>query len=206
MAPKFVKNCCRWWDDEAGVGCMLNRKGTGPARVDGGRCSRCPDGAMHCAGHCPLKPTGANGPRGFPERRVLPEQQRRSRSPARVARESAKERDDRQAAQEGRRYCRRAIQHSLLAQWRRFGNDFGRRPLPTEGADAGLVPGVCWADALHSQQTRELLRSEQWRSEREHDSVRMTLFLKWAEQELAEQASRRLGALELGRQIMHFCG
>ena len=191
---------------------MNNRKGMGAARVDGGRCGLCANGSVHCSEHCPLPRTGANQARGFAERRLIPE--RRSRSPApTVFRESARDRADREAAaleerrrREGRRQQRQDIRHSLIGQWRKH-VDFGSRPLPTVGeAHVGLLPGVTWADALRSDQLRELLAGEKWRNEREHDSVHITCVLEWAEKELSKQASCLLGGLEIGRHIMGFSG
>ena len=194
---------------------MNNRRGTGPARVNGGRCDLCNDGSVHCATHCPSFRSGANRGRGFAQRRVIPEA--RSRSPAPVLPSSRTPSTDEPLGQgtdnaqepairEGRRNERHAIRSSLLAQWRLFGDDLGSRPLPTTGRHANLVSGRTWREALRSPRTRELLRSHEWITNRRHSSVHLTLFLEWAERGLAEQSSRRCGGLELGRHILTFTG
>ena len=113
----------------------------------------------------------------------------------------------RSAGQEGRRVSRATIEERLLRQWR--GLAVEARPLPPAGrADSGLVAasGV-WADGLRGAargRTQDLLRSERWRAERSHSSVHLTLFLRWAEEQLRLEASTRVGALDLGRHIQEF--
>lgn len=172
----------------------------------------CDDGSVHCAGHCPGPRSGANRARGAAERRVQP--RARSRSPPR---DSARQVADRQAEETAQRLRRQGITTSrstielrLLGQWRIYGNNLGARPMPTAGQHATIVPGSTWAEALPSRQTRELLSSEAWIHEKCHDSVHLTLFLRWAEDQKAQQASRRQGAFELGneiaRRILSFTG
>ena len=192
------------------AGCMLNRAGTGRARVKDGKCGVCKDGSVHCAGHCPGPRTGANRARGFAERRVVPAF--RSRSPARGSQqrgESARDVADRQAKETAERLARQnvdtsrsSIEESLVAQWRRHGDNFAARPLPVVGKrHIGVVPGVTWGDGLRSEKTKELLTSEPWLSSKCNDSVHLTLFLRWAEKQLAQEASHRQGVMELGYHI-----
>jgi hypothetical protein len=121
----------------------------------------------------------------------------------------ARERSPRRAADcarmEGRIYTRSEIEHRLIAQWRHCASP-EERPLPTEGAHRGLLPGTCWSDVLGTHQCRELLQSARWRQSREHASVHITLCLRWAEAEMARRSSSRQGGMELGRFIQSFRG
>ena len=108
---------------------------------------------------------------------------------------------------EGRRTSRATIEARLLRQWRDVAEV--ERPLPPPGrADSGLVAasGV-WADGLRGaarSRTQDLLRSERWRAERSHSSVHLTLYLRWAEARLQQEARTRVAALDVGRHIQGF--
>ena len=107
---------------------------------------------------------------------------------------------------EGRRCSRSVIEQRLLSQWRFLSME--DRPLPPAGrADSGLVGFGTWADGLRGScraRTEELLQAERWRFERRHDSVHLTLYLRWASEQLRSQAQSRVAALDVGRHIQSF--
>ena len=107
------------------------------------------------------------------------------------------------ARAEGRRMSRGEMTERLLRQWR--GKALSCRPLPPEGgADSNLVCYGTWADGLSGEareKTKELLAAPRWTAERTHKSVHTTLYLRWAEGVLREEAAGRMGALVIGRQM-----
>ena len=132
----------------------------------------------------------------------------RSRSPARVAAvaaalAAADARGRASAQEEGRRNERAALTRSCQGQWRKLAP--ADRPLPPPGyADSGLICYGVWSDGLKGdadERTVELLQTEAWKRTREHSSVRLTLYLRWAEERLREQAAERRAALDVGRHI-----
>ena len=119
----------------------------------------------------------------------------------------------RSRCREGRRASRATIESHLLAQWRRLA--FGDRPLPPPGRkDSGLVGYGLWSDGLRGEvrkRTRELLDSEQYRQHRCVESVHLSLYLRWAEEQLKaqddarqRQESSRVGAMCVGRHLQSF--
>lgn len=135
----------------------------------------------------------------------------RSRSPGRVAAvaaalKAADARGRASAQEEGRDHERHVMTRSFLAQWR--GLALADRPLPPPGyADSGRICYGTWSDGLKGdarQRTIELLQTEEWKRTREHSSVRLTLYLRWAEERLREQSAARTAALDVGRHIQGF--
>ena len=94
------------------------------------------------------------------------------------------------ARAEGRRMSRGEMTERLLRQWR--GKALSCRPLGT------LADGLS-GEAL--EKTKELLAAPRWRAERTHKSVHTTLYLRWADGVLREEATGRMGALVIGRQM-----
>jgi hypothetical protein len=132
----------------------------------------------------------------------------RSRSPARVAAvaaalNAADARGLASAEEESRRHERHVMEKPFLRQWR--GLTLADRPLPPPGyADSGLVCDGVWSDGLKGaakERTVELLKSERWKTTREHSSVRLTLYLRWAEDRLRQRSAERIAGLDLGRHI-----
>ena len=82
------------------------------------------------------------------------------------------------------------------------------RPLPPPGrADSGLAGYGTWADGLqgsNKEKTKTLLSSPTWRATRTHPSVHLTMYLRWAEAALMEQARERRLASDVGRHIQQF--
>lgn len=107
---------------------------------------------------------------------------------------------------EGRHCTRATVEHRLLGQWRNF--SVPDRPLPPPGrADSGLAGYGSWADGIQGaskEKTMTLLSTPTWRATRTHSSVHLTMYLRWAEAGLREQAQTRMGASDLGRHIQQF--
>ena len=119
----------------------------------------------------------------------------------------------RSRSREGRRYSRAAIESHLLSQWRHLA--IGDRPLPPAGRqDSGLNGYGTWAQGLLGdarRRTRELLDTEQYRQHRCVSSVHVSLYLRWAEDQLRaeedareRQQSSRVAAMDLRRHIQSF--
>jgi len=110
------------------------------------------------------------------------------------------------AKEESRRHERHVLERSFMSQWR--GLTPADRPLPPPGyADSGLVCYGVWSDGLKGaakERTVELLKSERWKTTREHSSVRLTLYLRWAEDRLRQRSAERIAGLDLGRHIQGF--
>lgn len=134
-------------------------------------------------------------------------------APAAARRERSRSRrgGGRSAAEEGRRMERGPMALRFLGQWRNV--PIEERPMPPRGdADGGIVPGRNWGEALvmGERQTRELLRVE---PSGYHSSVRLTLYLRWAQGELRQLDDERRrrreeqrAGLELGGRILDFVG
>ena len=110
------------------------------------------------------------------------------------------------AQEEGRRNDRHAWTRSFLSQWRDLAP--ADRPLPPPGyADSGLVCYGVWSDGLKGDarlRTIELLQTEEWKRAKQHSSVRLTLYLRWAEGQLRERSAAQIAALDVGRHIQGF--
>ena len=178
------KQCCT---------CLKDGWGGGGTRVVSSASSAAPHGIERALSQAPLAP-----PLAVAAPAAAPSVADRARSRSR----------------EGRRCDRATIADRLQRQWRLV--DTASRPLPnTPGRfDDGIVPGLVWADGLCGEglvRTRELLNGERWRREQTHSSVHLTLYLQWAQYQLARldaaeaaRASSRQGGLELGRLIQNY--
>ena len=199
-------------------GCLLNRAGTGPARVAGNRCKDC--GEVKCATHCLCGQqglrTGRRAGRTGNNAVLLPRPVATVRPihPVATGALSAAARPlaagsrarSRSRSAEGRRCSRATIEHRLLGQWQ--GLSVPDRPLPPPGrADSGLAGYGTWADGIQGaskEKTKTLLSTPTWRATRTHASVHLTMYLRWAETVLREQAQARTLALDVGRHIQQF--
>lgn len=207
---------CRWRGPD-GATCRESRDGTKPATVK--QCPSCQTRVL-CRQHCGCKLTGRNAGRGASNLGVnaasVPvvvsapsrpqQQQQQQQQPQAVVRQRSR-------SGEGRRYSRGVIEERLIAQWRFL--SIADRPLPDPGrADSGIIGYGTWADGLKGgakERTLELLATSAWKATREHSSVHLTLFLRWAENQVKTEAaanklaqSTRMGGLELGRHIQGF--
>jgi hypothetical protein len=110
------------------------------------------------------------------------------------------------ARKEGRRDERSTLACHLQSQWRKL--DMEDRPLPPRGRrDSGLICYGLWKHGLEGEarkRTVELLEHDEWRRNRKHSSVHLTLYLAWAAKEIQRQQASRTAALDIGRYIQGF--
>jgi hypothetical protein len=122
------------------------------------------------------------------------------RAPAAKALPRPSRLQSRSRSREGRRNTRSKIRKAHIDQWRLLA--IPDRPMPSgRGADIGLLPGATWEEALRKgkDKTEELLREGTY-----HSSVRLSLYLEWAAEELRQRSVAAQGGLEVRRHILNF--
>ena len=98
------------------------------------------------------------------------------------------------------------LEDRMRREWRFL--SVADRPLPPPGrADSGLVAFGTWSDGLAGEakkRTLELLKTRRWQRDKQHSSVHLTMYLRWAEEQLQSQAATRMAAMDIGRHISGF--